>query len=69
MRGDSLYIIEGYGFEVELRSSLGPEAACRRAMWTLISAGHIEIEGTPAEMLDQFTVTARVVSGVIAGRS
>lgn len=61
------YIIEGLGFEVELTTTQGPEAAIRRAMWSLISAGHIEPEGTPDEMAAQFSVTSRVVAlGVVA---
>jgi hypothetical protein len=56
----SYYIVSGYGFEVELRSSLGEEAAKRRAMWTLISAGHLEPSGSPETMMAGFTVEARV---------
>lgn len=60
MNGDSYYIISGYGYEVELRSTQGPDAAMRRAMWSLIAAGHIEPEGTPDECLAGFRVEARV---------
>lgn len=58
----STYIIEGFGFEVELTSTQGPDAAIRRAMWSLIAAGHIEPEGSPDEMAAQFSVASRVVS-------
>jgi hypothetical protein len=60
MNGDSYYIVSGYGFDVELRTHQGPDAACRRAMWSLIANGYIEIEGTPDEMLAEFTVTSRI---------
>jgi len=62
------YIISGFGYEVELTTTQGPDAAIRRAMWSLISGGLIEIEGTPEEMAAQFTIESRVVAlGVVAG--
>lgn len=61
------YIISGFGFEVELTTTQGPDAAIRRAMWSLISAGHIEPQGSPDEMAAQFTIESRVVAlGVVA---
>jgi hypothetical protein len=56
------YIIAGFGYEVTLTSTQGPDAAIRRAMWSLISSGRIEIEGTPDEMAAQFVIESRVVA-------
>ena len=64
------YIIAGFGYEVMLTTTQGPDAAIRRAMWSLISAGHIEIEGTPDEMAAQFTIESRVAGrGSVPGLS
>lgn len=52
-----VYKVVGAGFEVELATAQGAEAACRRAMWALIAGGHLEPSGTPAEMLAQFEAT------------
>lgn len=49
------YIVSGYGYDIELSTTQGPDAAKRRAMWALIAQRLIEPTGTPDEMLAGFT--------------
>lgn len=54
------YLVEGFGFEVEVPTFGDEDAAKRRAMFSLMAAGYLDPKGTPAETMAEFRIVGVV---------